>query len=94
VLLENVSIGELSEMLLPHMGKPAWPGLTDGDVRARAKQYAEKLGVWEEGEEELHSQSLFPRIPVAHHHSGNSTGASGSRSRGSIVTHRWTSGSL
>jgi transposase len=27
----------------------------------------------EEGEEELHSQSLFPRIPVADHHSGKST---------------------
>ena len=41
MLLENVSITDLAEMLLPHMGEPAWPGLMDTKVRARAKRYAD-----------------------------------------------------
>jgi len=47
MLLEHVSIRQLQWMLEPHMNRPAWPGLTDPRVRARARRHARRLGIWE-----------------------------------------------
>ncbi len=46
MFLEQISMEDLAGMLAPHMKKPAWPGLTDPGVKARARRYAKKLGIW------------------------------------------------
>ncbi|MFC1806289.1 heparinase II/III family protein [Planctomycetota bacterium] len=62
MLLEDVTIAELAAMLGPHMGKPAWPGLTDPKAKARAKRWAKKLGVWDRVGETLDPARPIPVI--------------------------------
>ncbi len=47
MILESVTILKLAEMLKPYMHLPAWPGLSDPKAKAKARQWAKKLGIWE-----------------------------------------------
>ncbi|MCC7205047.1 MAG: hypothetical protein IT441_08195, partial [Phycisphaeraceae bacterium] len=42
------TVVQLEQMLKPHMDKPAWPGLDDPGLKARARRYAKKYGLWDE----------------------------------------------
>ncbi len=45
--IERLNVQRLEGMLRPHMGKPAWPGLDDPALPARARRYAKKYGLWD-----------------------------------------------
>ncbi|NQT86151.1 heparinase II/III family protein [bacterium] len=47
MLLDSTTIGDLADMLAPHMALPAWPGLTAPKAKARARRWAKKLGIWD-----------------------------------------------
>lgn len=47
MFLDRITISDLAGMLKPRMKLPAWPGLDDPKVRARAKRWAKKLGIWD-----------------------------------------------
>jgi len=47
MILETMTIPNLAEMLKPQMHLPAWPGLNDPRAKAKAKQWAKRLGIWE-----------------------------------------------
>jgi len=47
MLLDHVTINDLWGMLKPHMKKPAWPGLDDPRLLARARRAAKASGVWD-----------------------------------------------
>lgn len=48
MFVDHLTIDDLRLMLEPHMKKPAWPGLADPKVRARARHYAKTYGLWTE----------------------------------------------
>ncbi len=47
MLLETVNIAELAELLRPHMGRCAWPGLDESATRTRARRLAKRSGAWD-----------------------------------------------
>ncbi|MHC5059434.1 MAG: heparinase II/III domain-containing protein [Planctomycetota bacterium] len=60
MFLDRVTIACLERMLRPHMKRPAWPGLDDAKVRARAKRWAKRLGIWD-----ALSKAASPEEPIA-----------------------------
>jgi len=64
MLLEDVSIRQLTWMLEPHMHRPAWPGLADGRVKARARRYAKNLGLWDRLSRESAADTAEGEIPT------------------------------
>ena len=38
MILEDLTVGELGDLLGPHMKKPAWPGVADPAVKRRARR--------------------------------------------------------
>jgi len=60
MFLDHINVDDLRLMLEPHMKKPAWPGVTDPKVAARARQYAKKYGLWAELEKAVVGQRDIP----------------------------------
>jgi len=62
MILESTTIRDLAELLAPHMAKPAWPGLTNGKAKAKARRWAKKLGIWDRLGRELDPAKPIPVI--------------------------------
>ena len=45
--LTQTTINDLWDMLKPHMGQPAWPGIDDPMLAERGRELARQNGVWE-----------------------------------------------
>ncbi|KPK83473.1 MAG: hypothetical protein AMJ81_08205 [Phycisphaerae bacterium SM23_33] len=63
MLLEDVSIHQLTLMLEPRMVRPAWPGLNDPRVKARARRFARRLGLWGRLGQQVSAESGHRDIP-------------------------------
>jgi len=48
MLLEATSIRDLHNLLLPHMDKPVWPGLTRRRAGKALRERARRLGLWQQ----------------------------------------------
>jgi hypothetical protein len=62
MLLDSTTIGDLADLLAPHMDLPAWPGLTGPKARSRARRWAKKLGMWDAIGRELDPSRPIPAI--------------------------------
>jgi hypothetical protein len=59
MIFENISVQRLEQLLLPHMDRPAWPGMDDPAVKIRASEYAKKSGLWDKIGETLDVSSTI-----------------------------------
>lgn len=60
MFVDRLTIDELRLMLEPHMKRCAWPGLDSALVKARARRYARKYGLWKELEKAVGGQRDIP----------------------------------
>ncbi|HUT33769.1 MAG TPA: heparinase II/III family protein [Planctomycetota bacterium] len=75
MILESTTVHELAQMLTPHMGLPAWPGLRDAKARAKARQWAKKLGIWQRLGRELDPQKPIPAVKRSEYRDYRRTGS-------------------
>jgi len=78
---QELTISELAEILQPHMSKPAWPGLDQPDVKARAKRYARRLGIWDRIGASLDPSRDIPVVKRSTYRSYQRTGVRGPSQR-------------
>ncbi len=74
MILESVTIPKLAELLKPHMHLPAWPGLSDPKAKAKARQWAKKLGLWERLGREVDPQKPISVVRRSHYRDYRRTG--------------------
>jgi hypothetical protein len=65
MLLNNISVSQLRNLLVPFMDAAVWPGLADSESKAIARQYAHESGLWDRLAKEIDPESA---IPVLRYH--------------------------
>lgn len=74
MILDTTTIHDLAALLKPHMHLPAWPGLSDPAAKARARQWAKKLGLWERLGRGSDPQKPIPVVRRSHYRDYRRTG--------------------
>lgn len=62
MILQDTEIQTLARLLAPHMDKPAWPGLTDPEVKEAARAFAKKSGLWDKIAAEFDPRRDIPTL--------------------------------